>query len=60
MTVSTPAERPARQCGHSVHVGTCPACQRFQLERWRSQLLQVYARGELQNPDGRTRRGIEA
>jgi hypothetical protein len=25
-------------CGHTHHVGTCPACQRAQLARWRRQL----------------------
>ncbi len=29
---------PARPCGHPRHVGTCPACQRIQLERWSRQL----------------------
>jgi hypothetical protein len=28
-------------CGHTRHVGTCPACQRAQLARWRAQLLQA-------------------
>lgn len=32
-----------RPCGHSVHVGSCAACQRLQLERWRSQLWQADA-----------------
>jgi len=26
-------------CGHTRHVGTCPACQRAQLTRWRTQLI---------------------
>jgi hypothetical protein len=31
-------------CGHAAHVGTCPACQRSQLARWRTQLAQVSRR----------------
>jgi hypothetical protein len=29
----------AKSCGHHRHVGSCPACQRAQLARWRAQLL---------------------
>ena len=32
---------PARSCGHVRHVGTCAACQRAQLARWRAQLSEV-------------------
>jgi len=31
----SPAEKP---CGHRGHVGSCAACQRVQLDRWRAQL----------------------
>jgi len=27
-----------KPCGHKLHVGTCPHCQRAQLARWRAQL----------------------
>jgi hypothetical protein len=27
-----------KSCGHPRHVGSCPACQRAQLERWSLQL----------------------
>jgi hypothetical protein len=27
-----------KPCGHRAHVGTCAACQRVQLARWRAQL----------------------
>jgi hypothetical protein len=30
-----------RSCGHDRHVGTCPACQRAQLARWRAQVIEV-------------------
>ena len=30
-----------KSCGHLVHVGTCAACQRVQLTRWREQLAQA-------------------
>lgn len=33
-----PAPKP---CGHDRHVGPCPACQRAQLARWRSELAAV-------------------
>jgi hypothetical protein len=33
----TPETEP-RPCGHERHKGTCPVCQRIQLERWREQL----------------------
>jgi hypothetical protein len=32
---------PVRSCGHLRHVGTCAACQRAQLARWRAQLSDV-------------------
>jgi hypothetical protein len=35
--------RPDRAFGHARHVGTCAACQRAQLARWRAQLLQASA-----------------
>jgi hypothetical protein len=28
----------AKSCGHPRHIGSCPACQRAQLERWSLQL----------------------
>jgi len=31
----------AKACGHAAHVGTCSACQRAQLAKWRDQLAQV-------------------
>jgi hypothetical protein len=31
----------AKVCGHTAHVGTCAACQRAQLAKWRAQLAQV-------------------
>lgn len=31
----------AKPCGHTSHVGTCAACQRAQLAKWRDQLAQV-------------------
>jgi hypothetical protein len=31
----------AKACGHTAHVGTCSACQRAQLAKWRAQLAQV-------------------
>jgi hypothetical protein len=31
----------AKACGHTAHVGTCAACQRAQLAKWRAQLAQV-------------------
>jgi hypothetical protein len=40
--MDTPAPAPQRAierpCGHTGHVGTCPACQRTLLARWRQQL----------------------
>jgi hypothetical protein len=33
-----------KPCGHAAHVGTCPACQRSQLDRWSTQLAQVSRR----------------
>ena len=32
---------PEDKCGHTHHVGSCPICQRAQLERWRAQLAAV-------------------
>lgn len=34
-------DESAKACGHTAHVGTCPACQRAQLAKWREQLAQV-------------------
>ena len=34
-------DKPTKDCGHTAHVGTCPACQRAQLAKWRAQLAQV-------------------
>ena len=34
-------DQSAKACGHTAHVGTCPACQRAQLAKWRAQLAQV-------------------
>ncbi|MBV9338350.1 MAG: hypothetical protein JO243_20885 [Solirubrobacterales bacterium] len=34
-------DEPTKDCGHTAHVGTCPACQRAQLAKWRAQLAQV-------------------
>lgn len=31
-----------KPCGHTLHVGICPDCQRAQLARWRSQLESVH------------------
>ncbi len=31
----------AKACGHVAHVGTCSACQRAQLAKWRGQLAAV-------------------
>ena len=39
--VRVPLEHSAKACGHTAHVGTCPACQRAQLAKWRAQLAQV-------------------
>ena len=30
-----------KRCGHARHVGTCPECQRAQLNRWSVQLAQA-------------------
>jgi len=35
------AGQSAKACGHTAHVGTCAACQRAQLAKWRAQLAQV-------------------
>jgi hypothetical protein len=34
-------------CGHTRHVGTCPACQRVQLARWRFQLQEASAQADV-------------
>jgi hypothetical protein len=42
--VTSAAQRAAtrhKPCGHDSHVGTCPGCQRAQLERWNAQLAEV-------------------
>ena len=38
-TIPTP-HAPHREmpCGHRVHLGSCPQCQRAQLARWAEQL----------------------
>jgi hypothetical protein len=33
-----PGAHPAKACGHSRHVGTCPACQRANAKRVAEQL----------------------
>lgn len=44
-TAATPVRvqlgQAAKPCGHTAHVGTCAACQRAQLAKWRDQLAQV-------------------
>jgi hypothetical protein len=37
------AQAPHREmpCGHSVHLGSCPHCQRAQLARWGEQLAEA-------------------
>jgi hypothetical protein len=44
-TTATPARgqimQVSKACGHTTHVGTCSACQRAQLAKWREQLAQV-------------------
>jgi hypothetical protein len=40
MTRIEPADT-GKPCGHAHHVGTCPSCQRAQLNRWHMQLIQV-------------------
>jgi hypothetical protein len=35
------ANEGQRACGHDSHHGSCPDCQRAQLERWRAQLETV-------------------
>jgi hypothetical protein len=32
---------PRKTCGHEVHSGSCPQCQRAQLARWAQQLADV-------------------
>jgi len=32
---------PRKTCGHQVHTGSCPQCQRAQLARWAQQLADV-------------------
>lgn len=34
-------------CGHTRHVGTCPACQRAQLARWHGQLRDAIDRADV-------------
>jgi hypothetical protein len=34
-------------CGHTRHVGTCPACQRTQLARWHAQLTEAIDRADV-------------
>jgi hypothetical protein len=40
------AQAPHREtpCGHSVHLGSCPHCQRAQLARWGEQLAEASRR----------------
>ena len=33
-------DESAKDCDHTAHVGTCPACQRAQLAKWRAQRAQ--------------------
>ena len=44
-TIATPERvhigHVSKACGHTAHVGTCAACQRAQLAKWREQLAQV-------------------
>lgn len=44
-TTSAPARgqiiQVSKACGHTTHVGTCAACQRAQLAKWRAQLAAV-------------------
>jgi hypothetical protein len=32
---------PHKTCGHQAHTGSCPQCQRAQLDRWAKQLADV-------------------
>jgi hypothetical protein len=41
VTVRVHIGQSAKVCGHTAHVGTCAACQRAQLAKWREQLAQV-------------------
>jgi hypothetical protein len=45
-----PTGHPVVPCGHHTHVGTCPACQRRQMDRWAAQLDQA-------TPEARRRAG---
>jgi hypothetical protein len=38
---SAHAPHPGLPCGHRVHLGSCPQCQRAQLARWAEQLADV-------------------
>jgi hypothetical protein len=38
------APHPEMPCGHSVHIGSCPHCQRAQLARWAEQLADASRR----------------
>jgi hypothetical protein len=39
LTIGAHERSDAKPCLHDRHVGTCPHCQRAQLARWNSQLL---------------------
>ena len=41
--VGSPTSSAGNWCHHRGHVGTCAACQRAQLARWRVQLAQAAA-----------------
>ena len=47
-------------CAHIRHVGTCPACQRAQLARWRVQLQEATERADVSGrwPDASHNRWI--
>jgi hypothetical protein len=40
---ATPAVTGNTGCGHQLHVGSCAACQRAQLSRWSTQLVEARA-----------------
>jgi Zn ribbon nucleic-acid-binding protein len=40
-------------CRHTRHVGTCPACQRAQLARWRGQLVEASESVHVSRPRSR-------
>lgn len=42
------------RCSHIRHVGTCPACQRAQLARWRVQLIEASNGAHLSGPQARS------